>query len=126
MDGYGLNLRLVAPVPQAGADIILPPEVLAQRTAEEQQRREMEKQAEQTAREVAGEARKAGEPVDRVKEVIGDVIRGLERDLSRARRKRRYRMILSSGARRRRFSRWPQKLCSVIVCRLWSGTWFVT
>lgn len=59
----------VAPVPQAGADIILPPEVLAQRAAEEQQRREMEKQAEQTAREVAGEARKAGEPVDRVKEV---------------------------------------------------------
>lgn len=49
----------VAPVPQAGADIILPPEVLAQRAAEEQQRREMEKQAEQTAREVAGEARKA-------------------------------------------------------------------
>lgn len=70
----------VAPVPQAGADIILPPEVLAQRAAEEQQRREMEKQAEQTAREVAGEARKAGEPVERVKEVIGDVIRGLERD----------------------------------------------
>ncbi len=28
----------VAPVPQAGADIILPPEVLAQRAAEEQQR----------------------------------------------------------------------------------------
>lgn len=70
----------VGPVPQAGADIILPPEVLAQRAAEEQQRREMEKQAEQTAREVAGEARKAGEPADRVKEVIGDVIRGLERD----------------------------------------------
>ncbi|MGK1957330.1 conjugative transfer relaxase/helicase TraI [Klebsiella pneumoniae] len=70
----------VAPVPQTGADIILPPEVLAQRAAEEQQRREMEKQAEQTAREVAGEARKAGEPADRVKEVIGDVIRGLERD----------------------------------------------
>ncbi|STT96939.1 conjugal transfer nickase/helicase TraI [Klebsiella pneumoniae] len=70
----------VAPVPQAGADIILPPEVLAQRAAEEQQRREMEKQAEQTAREVAGEERKAGEPADRVKEVIRDVIRGLERD----------------------------------------------
>ncbi len=32
----------VAPVPQAGADIILPPEVLAQRAAEEQQRCEME------------------------------------------------------------------------------------
>ncbi|STU17163.1 conjugal transfer nickase/helicase TraI [Klebsiella pneumoniae] len=40
----------------------------------------MEKQAEQTAREVAGEERKAGEPADRVKEVIRDVIRGLERD----------------------------------------------
>ena len=44
----------------------------------------------------------------------------------RARRKRRYRMILSSGARRRRFSRWPQKVCSVSVCRLWSGTWCAT
>jgi hypothetical protein len=67
----------VAPVPQAGADIILPPEVLAggRRTAAPGNG----KQAEQTAREVAGEARKAGEP-DRVKEVIGDVIRGLERD----------------------------------------------
>ncbi len=43
----------VAPVPQARADIILPPEVLAQRAAEEQQRREMGG-AEQTAREVAG------------------------------------------------------------------------
>lgn len=44
----------------------------------------------------------------------------------RVRRKRRYRMILSSGARRRRFSRWPQKVCSVSVCRLWSGTWCAT
>jgi hypothetical protein len=40
----------------------------------------MEKQAEQTAREVAGDGRKNGEPDDRIKEVIGDVIRGLERD----------------------------------------------
>ncbi|QZY83050.1 conjugative transfer relaxase/helicase TraI (plasmid) [Klebsiella sp. CTHL.F3a] len=64
----------------AGTDIPLPPEVLAQRASEEVQRQEMEKQAEQTAREVAGEARKAGDPGDRVKEVIGDVIRGLERD----------------------------------------------
>ncbi len=43
------------------------------------------------------EARKAGEPADRVKEVIGDVIRGLERDRPGT-EKRRYRMILSSGA----------------------------
>ncbi|MFK3707914.1 conjugative transfer relaxase/helicase TraI [Klebsiella sp. NPDC088457] len=64
----------------AGTDIPLPPEVLAQRAAEEAQRREMETQAEQTAREVAGEARKAGESGERMKEVIGDVIRGLEHD----------------------------------------------
>lgn len=68
------------PLPETGTDILLPPEVLAQRAAEEAQRREMEKQAEQAVREVAGEGRKAGEPEDRVKEVIGDVIRGLEHD----------------------------------------------
>ncbi|PLI52421.1 conjugative transfer relaxase/helicase TraI [Klebsiella pneumoniae] len=68
------------PLPDTGTDIPLPPEVLAQRAAEEAQRREMEKQAEQAAREVAGEEKKAGEPGDRIKEVIGDVIRGLERD----------------------------------------------
>lgn len=49
-------------LPHAGTDIPLPPEVLAQRAAEEVQRQEVEKQAEQTAREVAGEARKAGDP----------------------------------------------------------------
>ncbi len=88
----------VAPVPQAGADIILPPpEVLAQRAAEEQQRREMEKQAEQTAREVAGEARKAGEPADRVKGLSGTSFADWS-VTGRVRRKRRYRMILSSGA----------------------------
>ncbi|RLM11820.1 conjugative transfer relaxase/helicase TraI [Gibbsiella quercinecans] len=70
----------VVPVPQAGTDIPLPQEVLAQRAAEEAQRREMEKQAEQTAREVAGQGRNPDEPEDRVREVIGDVIRGLERD----------------------------------------------
>lgn len=68
------------PLPDTGTDIPLPPDVLAQRAAEEVQRREMEKQAEQTAREVAGEEKKAGEPGERIKEVIGDVIRGLERD----------------------------------------------
>ncbi|WP_407250759.1 hypothetical protein [Klebsiella pneumoniae] len=100
----------VAPVPQAGADIILPPEVLAQRAAEEQQRREMEKQAEQTAREVPGRRVK---PASRrtVKEVIGDVIRGLERD-RRVRRKRRYRMILSSGAEEA-IQQVAQNVCSV-------------
>ena len=63
-----------------GTDIPLPPEVLAQRAAEEAQRREMERQTEQATREVAGEEKKAGEPGERIKEVIGDVIRGLERD----------------------------------------------
>nr|QTX14549.1 IncF plasmid conjugative transfer DNA-nicking and unwinding protein TraI [Klebsiella pneumoniae] len=71
----------VAPVPQAGADIILPPEVLAQRAAEEQQRREMEKnRRNRLPGKWPGRRVKAGEPADRVKEVIGDVIRGLERD----------------------------------------------
>jgi hypothetical protein len=46
--------------PQTGADVPLPPEVLAQRAAEEVQRQQMEKQAEQTAREVAGDGRKNG------------------------------------------------------------------
>lgn len=68
------------PLPDTGTDIPLPPEVLALCAAEEAQRREMEKQAEQTTREVAGEEKKAGEPGERIKEVIGDVIRGLERD----------------------------------------------
>ncbi len=68
------------PLPDTGTDIPLPPEVLAQRAAEEAQRREMEKQAEQATREVAGEEKKTGEPGERIKEVIGDVIRGLERD----------------------------------------------
>ncbi|HDS6520163.1 TPA: conjugative transfer relaxase/helicase TraI [Klebsiella oxytoca] len=63
-----------------GADIPLPPDVLAQGAAEEAQRREMERQTEQATREVAGEEKKAGEPGERIKEVIGDVIRGLERD----------------------------------------------
>lgn len=67
-------------LPDTGADITLPPDVLAQRAAEDAQRREMEKQAEQATREVAGEEKKTGEPGERIKEVIGDVIRGLERD----------------------------------------------
>jgi hypothetical protein len=40
----------------------------------------MERQTEQATREVSGEEKKAGEPGERIKEVIGDVIRGLERD----------------------------------------------
>lgn len=68
------------PLPDTGAGIPLPPDVLAQRAAEEAQRRELERQTEQTTREVAGEEKKAGEPGERIKEVIGDVIRGLERD----------------------------------------------
>ena len=68
------------PINDTGTDIPLPPEVLAQRAAEEAQRREMERQTEQATREVSGEEKKAGEPGERIKEVIGDVIRGLERD----------------------------------------------
>lgn len=71
------------PLPSdAGQTMPLPPDVLAQRAAEEAQRREMERQAEQVAREVAGEEKKAGEPGEQIKEVIGDVIRGLERNQS--------------------------------------------
>ena len=68
------------PLPDTGADTTPPPDVLAQRAAEEAQRRELERQTEQATREVAGEEKKAGEPGERIKEVIGDVIRGLERD----------------------------------------------
>ncbi|WP_277421733.1 conjugative transfer relaxase/helicase TraI domain-containing protein, partial [Klebsiella michiganensis] len=68
------------PINDTGTDIPLPPEVLAQRAAEEAQRREMGRQTEQATREVSGEEKKAGEPGERIKEVIGDVIRGLERD----------------------------------------------
>ena len=68
------------PLNDTGTDIPLPPEVLAQRAAEEAQRREMGRQTEQATREVSGEEKKAGEPGERIKEVIGDVIRGLERD----------------------------------------------
>ena len=68
------------PLPDTGADTTLPPDFLAQRAAEEAQRRELERQTEQATREVAGEEKKAGEPGERIKEVIGDVIRGLERD----------------------------------------------
>ncbi|VTN16445.1 Multifunctional conjugation protein TraI [Raoultella terrigena] len=62
-----------------GADpveIPLPPEVLAQKVADEAQRQEVEKQAERTAREVAGEDDKQRGPEGQVKAVIDDVIRG--------------------------------------------------
>ncbi len=116
----------VAPVPQAGADIILPPEVLAQRAAEEQQRREMEKRRNRLPGKWPGRRVKLGEPADRVKEVIGDVIRGLERD-----RPGTEKTTLPDDPQfrrrgRRRFNRWPQNVCSVSVCRLWSGTWCAT
>lgn len=79
--GGGVWADKIALAPGADpVEVPLPSEVLAQRAAEEAQRQQVEKQAEQTAREVAGEGRKAGEPEERVKEVIGDVIRGLERD----------------------------------------------
>ncbi|HBR4692848.1 TPA: conjugal transfer protein TraI [Klebsiella pneumoniae] len=63
-----------------GADpveIPLPPEVLAQKVADEAQRQEVEKQAERTAREVAGEDDKQRGPEGQVKAVIDDVIRGM-------------------------------------------------
>ncbi|WP_300002335.1 conjugative transfer relaxase/helicase TraI [uncultured Cedecea sp.] len=67
----------VTPPFYAGGDISNLPDVQAQKVVEEAQRREMDKQAEQTAREITREARK---PEDRVKAVVGDVIQGLERD----------------------------------------------
>jgi hypothetical protein len=112
------------PINDTGTDIPLPPEVLAQRAAEEAQRREMERQTEQATREVSGEEKKAGEPGERIKEVIGDVIRGLERDRPE-RRKRCCRTIRRPGVRKRPFSRWYQRACSGTVCSRWSGIWFV-
>lgn len=74
---------------------------------------------------MAGEARKTGEPADRVKEVIGDVIRGLERD-----RPGTEKTTLPDDPQFRRreeaIQQVAQNVCSVSVCRLWSGTWFVT
>ncbi|MCS3434246.1 conjugative transfer relaxase/helicase TraI [Klebsiella sp. BIGb0407] len=67
----------VTPPVQLVNNIPLPAEVLAQQTAEAVQKREIEKQAEQTAREITGETRTSE---DRVKAVVGDVIQGLERD----------------------------------------------
>lgn len=63
-----------------GADpveIPLPSEVLAQKVADEAQRQEVAKQAERTAREVAGEDDKQRGPEGQVKAVIDDVIRGM-------------------------------------------------
>lgn len=62
-----------------GADpveIPLPPEVLAQKVADEAQRQEVEKQAERNAREFAGEDGKQRGPEGQVMAVIDDVIRG--------------------------------------------------
>lgn len=60
-------------LPDPVKDIPLPPDMLAQQAVEAVQRKEMEKQAEKTGREMAGEGHE-------VKAVVGDVIRGLERD----------------------------------------------
>ncbi|HCR0084143.1 TPA: conjugative transfer relaxase/helicase TraI [Klebsiella aerogenes] len=63
----------------SGANIPLPPELLAQKTAEELQRQQIEKQAQETARELTGEQRKQDEAGEQIKDIITDVVRGLER-----------------------------------------------
>jgi len=67
----------VTPPFYAGGEISHPPDVQAQRAAEEAQRREMDKQAEQTARDITGEGRK---PEERVRAIVGDMVNGLERE----------------------------------------------
>ncbi|HGV9240608.1 TPA: conjugative transfer relaxase/helicase TraI [Klebsiella aerogenes] len=62
----------------SGANIPLPPELLAQKTAEELQRQQIEKQAQETARELTGEQRKQDEACEQIKDIITDVVRGLE------------------------------------------------
>lgn len=63
----------------SGANIPLPPDLLAQKTAEELQRKQIEKQAQETARELTGEKRKQDEVGEQIKDIITDVVRGLER-----------------------------------------------
>ncbi|HCR0222276.1 TPA: conjugative transfer relaxase/helicase TraI [Klebsiella aerogenes] len=63
----------------SSANIPLPPELLAQKTAEELQRQQIEKQAQETARELTGEQRKQDEAGEQIKDIITDVVRGLER-----------------------------------------------
>lgn len=66
----------VEPV-SSGADITLPPDLLARKAAEELQRREMEKRAQETARELTGEQRKQGEAGEQIRDIITDVVRDL-------------------------------------------------
>ncbi|HCR1107279.1 TPA: conjugative transfer relaxase/helicase TraI [Klebsiella aerogenes] len=63
----------------SSANIPLPPDLLAQKTAEELQRQQIEKQAQETARELTGEQRKQDEAGEQIKDIITDVVRGLER-----------------------------------------------
>lgn len=77
--GGGIWADKITQAPGADpVEIPLPPEVLAQKVADEAQRQEVEKQAERTAREVAGEDDKQRGPEGQVKTVIDDVIRGME------------------------------------------------
>lgn len=48
------------------------------RVAEDAQRQALEKQAAQTAREMAGEGRATDAQAGKVREIIGDVVRGLD------------------------------------------------
>ncbi len=63
----------------SSANIPLPPDLLAQKTAEELQRQQIEKQAQETARELTGEKRKQDEVGEQIKDIITDVVRGLDR-----------------------------------------------
>lgn len=63
----------------SSVNIPLPPDLLAQKTAEELQRQQIEKQAQETARELTGEKRKQDEVGEQIKDIITDVVRGLDR-----------------------------------------------
>ncbi|EAQ5803251.1 hypothetical protein LC76_19775 [Salmonella enterica] len=63
----------------SSANIPLPPDLIAQKTAEELQRQQIEKQAQETARELTGEKRKQDEVGEQIKDIITDVVRGLAR-----------------------------------------------
>jgi hypothetical protein len=91
--------------PQTGADVPLPPEVLAQRAAEEVQRQQMEKQAEQTAREVAGDGRKTVSRTTGLRRLSATLFAGLS--VTNREGERRYcRMTRRPTGRKWRFSRW--------------------
>jgi hypothetical protein len=84
----------------------------------------MEKQAEQTAREVAGDGRKTVSRTTGLRRLSATLFAGLS-VTNREGEKRYCRMTRRPTGRKWRFSRWSQRACSGNVCSRWNGIWFV-